>query len=92
METLDITPNILVCPHCGKDFVHNRVNGMALIELIQSIESQKKMYCRLALDAFERAEKEDSLSFVAAKKILLDNMNDFARGVHTLLGFGREVE
>lgn len=92
MEALEVTPTIIVCPHCEQQFVHNKVNGMALIEVVQSIETRKRMYCRLALDAYERHEKDGTLTFAAAKKILLDNMNDFARDVHTILGFGREVE
>jgi hypothetical protein len=86
------TPYIVVCPHCNKEFVHNKVNGMAIIEAVQNVETRKRMYCRLALDALERDDKAGKLTFANAKKILLDNMNDLARDVHTIIGFGRDVE
>ena len=87
---VDILTNSVVCPHCGKSFYHNKVNGIALLEIIQNIEARKRMYCRLSLDALERDLSGELPKNV--KKIILDNFNDFARDIHTLLGFGREVE
>lgn len=84
--------NTVVCPHCGKQFEYNKVNGVALVEAAASIEKQKRMYCKLSLDALERLDKDDKLTFLHTKKILLDNFNDFTRAVHTILGFGKEVE
>lgn len=83
---------VVVCPHCGKQFEHNKVNGVALVEAAANIEKQKRMYCKLSLDALERLAKEDNLTFPQTKKVLLDNFNDFTRAVHTIIGFGREVE
>lgn len=87
-----ITPNIVVCPHCDKDFIYNKVNGIALLQLIHDIDARKRMYCRLALDDLERLAQRDELTFQAAKKIVLDAMNDLTRAVSTDLGFGAEAE
>jgi hypothetical protein len=84
-------PNIVVCPHCGKEFMNNKVNGMALIEIAQSLEARKRMHCRLTLDGLERALKDDP-SWPQVKKLVLDGYNDFARDLHTILGFGSEAE
>ena len=84
--------NAVTCPHCGQHFEHNKINGMALIEAAESIEKQKRMYCRLTLDALENLHKNGGLTFAASKKIILDNFNDFSRHVHTIIGFGTEVE
>ncbi len=84
--------NKVVCPHCNTLFVYNRVNGLALIEVSQSIEARKRMYSKLTLDALERLEKSGTLTFAATRKIVLDNVNDLARDIHTILGFGTEAE
>lgn len=89
MET--ITATIVVCPHCGKQFEHNKINGIALLEIIQTIETRKRMHCRLTLDAIERADL-DTVTFKAIKKVILDGYNDLARDVHTVLGFGVDAE
>ena len=83
---------IVVCPHCGQHFEHNKVNGIALFEAAQNIEKQKRMYCKLSLDALERIDKNGPITFPQTKKILLDNFNDFTRAIHTIIGYGREVE
>ena len=84
--------NIVVCPHCGKDFVYSRINGVALVQLVNDIEARKRMYLKLILDAFERLIKEDSFTLATSRKIIFDNVNDFARDIHTYLGFGTESE
>jgi hypothetical protein len=89
---MNFESNIVVCPHCNETFEHNRINGVALTEAAASIEKQKRMYCKLSLDALERLEKEGKLTFPQVKKILLDNMNDFTRATHTIIGFGTEAE
>lgn len=86
------TSNIIVCPNCGKTFTYDKVNGIALIEAVSNIESRKRMYCRLSLDALEKLDKEGRLDFLSAKKIVLDNFNDLTRDVQTILGLGLEVE
>lgn len=88
---MEIIANAIVCPHCGKNFVHNRVNGMALLEVVQNVEARKRMHCRLTLDAMERADLDEP-TFKAIKKVILDGYNDLARDVHTILGFGTEAE
>jgi len=80
--------NVAVCPSCHTQFAHNKVNGMAIIEAIGDIDARKRMYCRLTLDALERAGLEKTLTFNMIKKIVLDNFNDFNRDIQTMLGFG----
>jgi hypothetical protein len=83
----------VTCPHCGKTFENNKINGMALIAVLGSIEARKRMYCKLTLDDFERLSKRDgAIGFTEAKKIILDNFNDFERDIHTFMGWGNEVE
>lgn len=89
---MNFDKNTVACPHCGKSFEYNKVNGVALIEAATSIEKQKRMYCKLSLDSLERLDKDGKLTFPQTKKILLDNFNDFTRAVHTILGFGEDVE
>lgn len=84
-------PNVVVCPHCSQEFVNNKVNGMALIEIATSIEARKRMHCRLSLDALERVLTNDP-AWPQVKKLVLDGYNDLARDIHTILGFGTEVE
>lgn len=84
--------NFVVCPHCNNKFEHNKINGVALIEAASDIEKRKRMYCKLSLDALERLQKEDKLNFPQIKKVILDNFNDFTRDIHTIVGFGQEVE
>lgn len=88
---ITITPNVVVCPHCEKQFEYNRVNGLALIELAQTIESQKRMHCRLTLDSLELQYPNKKLP-PAVKKAVLDGYNELARGLHAVLGFGQDVE
>ncbi len=87
-----VSPNIIVCPHCNKEFEYNRVNGIALLQLIADIEARKRMYTRLALEDIERLVEHDELKFPAIRKIVLDSMNDFTRAISTELGFGTEAE
>ena len=82
----------ITCPHCGNRFEYNKVNGVNLVDIATNIEKQKRMYCKLSLDALERLGKNGELTFPQTKKIVLDNFNDFTRAVHTIIGFGREVE
>lgn len=85
--------NLVTCPQCDTTFQNNKINGIALIEAVNHIEARKRMYCKLALDDFEKlAAKEGQITFPAAKKVLLDNFNDLTRDVQTILGLGNEVE
>jgi hypothetical protein len=82
--------NLVVCPACQNQFQHNKVNGLAIIEVLGDISARKRMYCRLTLDSLERLATEKTLTFTMIKKIVLDNFNDFDRDIHTMLGFGED--
>lgn len=86
----EFVPNEVVCPHCNRTFIHNKVNGIALLEISQGIEARKRMHCRLTLDTIEKIFNGDVPRPI--KKAILDGYNDLARDVHTTLGFGKEVE
>ncbi len=90
-QQFTLTPNVVVCPHCDKEFTNNRVNGIALLEIAQSVEKQKRVHCRLTLDRLER-EMSTREEWPAIKKAILDGYNDLARDIHTILGFGIEAE
>ena len=87
-----IMQNVVVCPHCGNAFEHNKVNGVALVELASDIESRKRMYLRLMLNAIERLERSNELNAVTARKVVLDNINELVRDIHTNIGFGIDAE
>lgn len=88
-----MTTTTHVCPHCGKTFeAAIKINGVAAVEAAQNIESRKRMYSKLTLDALERLKVSDSIPYTAARKMILDALNDFARDIHTIMGFGTEVE
>lgn len=80
--------NLAVCPSCQHTFAHNRINGLAIFEAVNSIDARKRMYCRLTLDQLERLGQERILTFEMIKKIILDNFNDYNRDVQTILGWG----
>lgn len=87
---MDITPNIVQCPNCKETFQHDRVNGLALIELASSINARKKMQCRLTLNDLEREYGGEIPHNV--RKLVLDGYNELARGIATLIGYGTEAE
>lgn len=89
MGSITTTPQVIVCPHCDKEFTYNRVNGMALLEVASNVEAKKKMHCRLSLNTLER-ELKDTPYWPAVKKAVLDGYNDLARDVFAILGL--EVE
>ena len=89
-EATIIQPNIVECPHCAKTFIHNRVNGMALIELVSNIDTRTKIACRLTLNTLEAQYPEGLPKGV--KKAVLDGYNDLARAILTLLGYGLDAE
>lgn len=83
----------VVCPTCGSVFENNKINGIALIQTIQNIDARKRMYCKLSLDDLERLSKNSgTITFPEAKKIILDNFNDFVRDIQTIMGLGAEAE
>lgn len=86
-----VPANIVVCPKCETEFVNSRINGLALVEFAQSVESHKRMHCRMTLDTLEREFKSDP-RWPVLKKAVLDGYNDLARDVHNLIGFGKDVE
>jgi hypothetical protein len=89
------SPNIIVCPSCGKDFEYNKVNGIALMEVVSALEARKRMYIRLTLDNIERQLRKEGaavIDYASLKKTILDNMNDYSRDVNSILGFGVDAE
>jgi hypothetical protein len=84
--------NIIVCPHCDHEFTYNKVNGIALIEATQNIEARKRMHSKLTLDALERLKIDNKVEYPLVRKVVLDALNDLARDIHTIMGFGTEVE
>lgn len=91
METV-FPANLVTCPKCNNTFENNRINGLAVIEAINSIDARKRMYCKLALDSIERQMREGNLDYTKIKKVILDNFNDWGRDVQTILGMGDQVE
>lgn len=87
-----VTQNVIVCPHCDQAFVHNKVNGVALVQLASDIEARKRMYLRLMIDAVERLSTSGNLDVAAVRKIIFDNTNQLVRDIHTNIGFGLEAE
>jgi hypothetical protein len=92
MESSVFSPNLVWCPKCKHQFENNMINGLALIEAVNRIDSRKRMYSKLALDDIERHIREGTLTQARAKKIIFDNFSDFYRSVQTILGMGNEVE
>jgi hypothetical protein len=84
--------NVVVCPHCDQQFIHNKVNGIALLQLSSDVEARKRMYLKLTLDAIERLSSNNQLTTQSVRKVIFDNVNDLVRDIHTLLGFGQEAE
>lgn len=89
MQTV-FEPNIVSCPKCDHTFSNNRINGLALIEAVNHIDAQKKMYARLALDTLEK--QMEPKEFLRVKKVFLDSFNDWGRSIQVILGMGQEVE
>jgi hypothetical protein len=92
MEEYVHQANIVTCPHCLRAFENNKVNGLALQQAVASIDARKRMYCKLSLDDLERLGRAGAINFPEAKKIVLDNFNDFVRDINTILGWGVEAE
>lgn len=83
-------PNTVSCPKCDHVFTNNRINGLALIEAVNHIDAQKRVYSKLALDTLqEQLSPED---FRVVRKVVLDRFNDWNRSIQTILGMGRDVE
>lgn len=87
---VDFQPNEVVCPHCNKQFIHNKINGIALLEIATGVEARKRMHCRLTLDSIERTFNGDVPRPI--KKAVLDGYNDLSRDVLTILGFAKDLE
>lgn len=84
--------NIAHCPSCGEQFVHDKINGVALVAAISEIDSRKRMRCRLVLNDLEDLATANKLKFTDIKKIFLDGINDFNRDVQTILGLDDGAE
>jgi single-stranded DNA-specific DHH superfamily exonuclease len=67
-----------------KDF-----DGLSEFELIKQLNKKKKKYCALILtDVEELGINQDVYKKI--RKIVLDNMNDYTRGVFSLVGINIE--
>lgn len=89
----NIFDNIVVCPKCQTQFTSNKINGVALVEIAQTVETKKRMHCRLTLNSLERHFEKSGVKLPPeVKKAVLDGYNDLARDIHTIIGFGTEVE
>lgn len=84
--------NIAVCPSCGNEFPHDKVNGVSLVRAVNDIDSRKRMYTKLALTAIEKYGDLDQVTFMAIRKVIMDNFSDYNRDVQTILGLDDEVE
>lgn len=83
-------PNIVSCPKCEHVFANNRINGLALIEAVNHIDAQKRIFSKLALDTLEAQLTEREFKIV--RKVFLDRFNDWGRSIQTILGMGHEIE
>jgi hypothetical protein len=91
-EMTTVTQNIVVCPHCERAFEHNKVNGVALVQLASDIESLKRVAIRLMLNEVDRLDRDGELTAATIRKIILDKVNDLIRNIHTNIGFGVDSE
>jgi len=92
---MQVLQNVVVCPYCDKAFEHNKINGIALVELASDIEARKRTCLKLTLDTIDSEVRAGNLSaaeFQKLRKIILDNVNDMIRDIHTHIGFGLESE
>ncbi len=87
-----VTQNVVVCPHCEQAFVHNKVNGVALVQLASDIESRKRVALRLMLNTIDRLERSGELNAASVRKTILDSVNDLVRDIHVNIGFGVDAE
>lgn len=87
-----VMQNVIVCPHCDQAFVHNKVNGVALVQLASDIESRKRTALRLMLNTIDRLDRDRELTTGNVRKVILDSVNDLIRDIHVNIGFGTDAE
>lgn len=63
--------------------------GLTELEIIKLIDKKKKKYCAITLGEMEEEIKDPEV-FKKCRKIVLDNMNGFTRGVFTVVGINIE--
>lgn len=80
----------VVCPKCDHTFTNNRVNGLALIEVVNHIDAQRRVYSKLALDTLQ--EQLSPEEFKIVRKVFLDRFGDWGRSIQTILGMGQDVD
>lgn len=61
------------------------IDGFNMFDIITIINKKNRRYIANALDEMEEIMGKDSEQFVAARKVLLDTMNDFTRSVFVTL-------
>jgi len=84
--------NIAMCPKCGTEFSHNKINGLSLIAAISDINARIRMHQRLALNAIENHMDLDRPSFMAIRKVIMDEFNNAGRDIQAILGLDDGVE
>jgi len=59
--------------------------GLTEVEIVRQINKKKKRYCAIALGELEE-ENLDEEEFKRIRKIFLDSVNNFTRGIFTVIG------
>jgi hypothetical protein len=68
----------------GKDF-----QGLEEVEIVKAIQKKKKRYCAIALNDLEE-EISDPELFKRVRKIFLDSINSYTRGMLIVVGINIE--
>lgn len=83
--------NAVTCPFCGKDFENNKINGLSLVATVSDIDARKRTRTRQLLDDMEKLALTEP-EYRAARKLILDSINDFNRDIQIILGLGDDLE
>jgi len=57
------------------------IDGLNMFDVINLISRKNRRYMANALDELEEILGKDSEQFIAARKVVLDTMNDYTRSV-----------
>ena len=83
--------NAVTCPSCGHDFENNKINGLSLVATVSDIDARKRTRTRQLLDDMEKLNLTEP-EYRAARKLILDSINDFNRDIQIILGLGEDLE
>jgi len=61
------------------------IDGLNMFDVINLISRKNRRYMANALDELEEILGKDSEQFIAARKVVLDTMNDYTRSVFVTL-------